>query len=326
MFEWQFQTESNEGNANVICGWDKKKLLGICGYVPLKVSWGDLSKPLKATWAINWIVREKAPLGLGLLLFKEIYKKYKFILTCGVSKDGANFYKALGGVFCKRIPRYIYVLNKKVSANMLNPDAFKKDFGSFNLISDQKSFISIKKLSSEKLYQPNWNFYPELRYGTVRTFDYLYWRYINHPVFNYYIFIKGGPKKPSVCVYRIEESFGYYNAKVGRIVEFYHPNDSKGKLDGLMLMNFILNKMKEDECAYADFICTNKTYKETIIECGWHIEPKDLQILPVRLTPIERSIRHQNMAILADKSFPIPEFDEMYITKSDADEDIPTSL
>jgi len=175
-------------------------------------------------------------------------------------------------------------------------------------------------------YDPDWRLYPGLLFGTVRSLEYLTWRYLDHPVFKYHIVIEGSPERPVVCVYRIERAFGYYEALVGRIVEFFYPNDQGGKTEGLNVMHAVLQHLKNASCAYADFICSNRSYGRAIVDLGGGEEPGDSQILPVRLTPIERSIRHQNFAYFTPQGYPSPALERMYVTKSDIDGDSPASI
>jgi hypothetical protein len=175
-------------------------------------------------------------------------------------------------------------------------------------------------------YDPDWQLYPGLLFGIVRSLEYVTWRYLNHPVFRYHIVTNSLPERPVVCVFRIEKAFGYYEALVGRIVDFFYPDDQRGETEALGLMQTVLQHLKDSGCAYADFICSNRRYSQVIIDLGGQEEPGDNQLLPVRLTPIERSIYHQKFAYYAPQGYPAPAFERMYVTRWDCPAMIPGDI
>lgn len=359
-FSWQFQADADF--ANVVCGWDGDELLGICGYIPVKMHWGDLSTKNSAAWPINWIVKPKAPPGLGFLLFRKIQNRFPIVIGSGASSEGKAFYQALKGRYYEHVPRYLCVLNSAKSQpltlaesrNQLeewrapengDPALFLKQ--RFQLINGEVSLYQKKEKvledSHESIdihdfrqterfkkiflahYKPDWVKYSCLTFGTVRTINYLMWRYLEHPVFNYHLAIAGEREKPALCVWRVEWTVGEANVPVARMVEFFHPDNQTGVELGKSLLSNILNELKKQGCAYIDFICSSQKIGQTLLETGWLAESGDRMILPVRLTPIEKTLRHQNVEFVVGKEYPKPALESMYITKSDADEDRPVS-
>lgn len=326
-FEWQFQVKPDDENARIICGWDNGELLGIHGYLPLSVHWGDSGRTAEAIWTMYWMTKKQAPRGLGLLLTKKIQEMSPILLSLNASKIGSSFLKALGWSFFGRIPRYICVFDKKQCIYMLSEGATGKDIDHFIFKSGSKNSSSLSEFNlKEDNYSPEWQLYPGLAFSSVRSLEYLTWRYVDHPVFHYHIILKGQKHRPSVCVYRIEQAFGLYEAKVGRIVDFFYPDDNQGRSEAVILMDSVLKYMENVGCAYADFICTNKVYSQIFIDLGGNEECGGQQILPVRLAPIERMPRHQNLVFFAAKGHFVPNLDSMYITKSDIDGDSPARI
>ena len=168
-------------------------------------------------------------------------------------------------------------------------------------------------------YQPRWHEYPAMAFGTIRSLDYLQWRYFRHPVFRYSAWAVGVPERPAVCVFRIEQAFGDCEARVARVVEFFHPNDAEGESQGVELIRAVSKRLKLEGCVYGDFIGSSSTYGETLVKAGW-IEEADQQTLPVRLSPVERKPRYQNLTFTVAQALPSPNLESMYVTRSDGDE------
>ncbi|OGX21670.1 MAG: hypothetical protein A2Y04_02350 [Omnitrophica WOR_2 bacterium GWC2_45_7] len=326
-FEWQFQADPSDGNASVLCGWENDRLVGILGYLPFSVHWGELGNPYPAVWLLYWMVRKETQRGLGWLLTKRIQEKYTLLLTVNASELGGPFFKKLGWAFFPRVARYTCVFDKKQCVPLLFPSAIESDLDKmiFRPIFPDPDSITEVALNKEN-YHPDWKLYSGLSFGTVRSLSYLTWRYFKHPVFKYYVILKGEAQRPAVCIYRIEKAFGIYDALVGRIVDFFHPDDKQGKTDGLILMQGVLQYLKNKGCSYVDFICSNRTYSQTFLDLGADEEPNDRQILPVRITPIQHTLRHQNFAFLAPQGGHFPVLENMHITKSDIDGDGPALI
>lgn len=325
-FEWQFLSKYNQGNAKMLCALEDGKLQCILGYIPLQVHWGDLNKPIAAAWTLAWMTRKNSVKGLGFLLQKKIKELHPFSLTVNASAMGQPILQAMGWISYSPVPRYISILDAEKCLKMVFHGVGRRDIGQF-CINEKINGSSrlVETLPNKDIYNPEWSRYTGLRFGTVRSLKYIQWRYIEHPMFKYHFVTKGAPERPAVCVYRIENAFGDYEAKVARIVDFFFPNDQEGMDDGTSLLSSVLKRIKADGCAYADFICSSRFYSRPFIEFGAAEEPTDRQMFPMRLMPIERVVRHQNVAFITPLGYTLPALDEMYITKSDIDGDGPAN-
>ena len=325
IYEWQFQVKKNHGKGNMICAWDGDSLVGILGYMPSEVLWGDFNKPLNGVWSINWMVDEKYRHGIGWLLMRKLQEMFSIVFGTDATEENLRLIKHADWRFYPALPRYISILNIDKSLQMLNKDFSAKNIKSFlfkrNGNEEDVLFVDREQESKFESFNLDWQHYPSLAYGTIRSKDYLVWRYLNHPALEYTIAIKGESKRPAVCVYRIEQTFGEYKALVGRVVEFFHPNDAKGRKDGLGLINTVLHKLEKAGCAYVDFICSSMKYGETLLNSGFGMEPVDNQILPVRLTPVEQKKHKYSIEIGAGKEISIPPLGNLYVTKGDGDMD-----
>lgn len=326
-FEWQFQSKYNGGNAKIICVRENGKLQGILGYIPLQVHWGDLTKPLHAAWTLAWMTRKNSVKGIGRVMAKKVQEMYPLALTVNASRIGAPILQALRWTCYSPVPRYVIVFDVERCLKMVFSGRTKKDLDAYSINEEIYNTTPVAiTIPNKDVYHPDWNLYHELRFGTVRSLEYIQWRFIEHPMFKYYFVMNGAPERPAVCVYRIDDAYGDYEAKVGRIVDFYFPNDENGQIDGTALLSTVLKQLKGDGCVYADFICSSRAYSRPFIECGAAEEPEHRQIFPMRLAPIERVARHQNVAFTTPRGYPLPSLEEMHVTKSDIDGDSPTSI
>jgi len=324
-FRWQFQIESKDETANLVCAWKEDRLLGIYGYLPLKVHWGNLKQPVQGVWTLYWMVNKEAPKGLGWLLVKKLNgMKFPLQLSVNASEIGRPMFTALNWTFYPRISRYICVLNEKQCVTMLCPGATKNDLKDKYFKSTGRP-TALKHIENESDYRPTWALYSSLAFGTVRSFDYFRWRYINHPIFKYHITLEGESNRPVICVYRIEQAYGNYEYKVGRIVDFFHPSDERGRKEGKRLLNAVVQHLYNINCSFVEFICSNRELIQSFIDIGAKEEPEDRHILPARLTPIQNVFRNQNIVFCGNKELEVPSLEKMYITKSDIDGDSPSS-
>jgi hypothetical protein len=312
--------------ANIICGWYNNNLLGILGYVPLPMSFGK-NNQIDSVWTLYWMVDKNAPKGLGFLLLKRIKELFTFIGTVNASKLGVTLLKSQGWRFYPRIPRNIVVFDKIKCINMLFNGGKDSDLENFLYRPNKKIKSEFKAPDiNDENYKPDWNLYPNLSLGVVRSNKYFNWRYIKSPAFDYKIVINGEPERPAVCVYRIENAFGDSKDKVGRIVDYFFPNDQRGQEQALSLLNVVLKHFNDEGCAYSDFFCSNSSSNSIFKKLGGGLE-QEKQILPVRIRPVEKKEFYQNFCILTPegKENIIKDIEYMYITKSDIDGDGPSS-
>jgi len=325
-FEWQFRANA-QGDTTIISAWDDGQLIGILGYLPFKIFWGQMDNPQEGVWGLYWMVRKQGPQGLGWLMMKRFQKMSSLLLTVNSSDMGGPFIQKLGWTRYSRVPRHIFVMDRARSSHMLSPGATQGDLEGFFLkLPVPVPSIERAAVLNQGNYNPDWTLYSHLKFGTVRSLEYLKWRFMDHPVFDYQIILQGPAHRPCVCIFRIEKAFGSYESNVGRIVDFYFPNDLKGIKEGQELFGAVLNSLKEAGCVYADFICSNKLCNEAARAWGGSEESEGRQVLPSRLAPIQHLLRHQNIAFVDLKNKIRPECSDLYVTKSDIDGDGPAGI
>ena len=325
LFEWLFCVHENNGYANIFCAWDSGQLIAIHGYVKMQVFWGDINLPQEAVWTAYWMTSKEAPAGTGWLLTRAIQKIQSLTLSVNASSFGLQILKSIGWKYIPIIPRYLLSLDIKQCKKLL-PIGLREDILEEFKLKDNIRDISIPEIQINNLnYNPDWALYPLMKYGTVRSLDYLRWRYLQHPFFDYKIVFQGGFERPAVCIYRVEKAYGYYESLVAHIVDFYFPNDSTGEEDARDVLMSVVSTLKKQGCSFVDFYCSMPSFSRIFEELGANEEPEDKEILPTKLEPILHKNFNQNL-IYFSKDNVHPNSTEMYITKSDIDGDSPVNL
>jgi hypothetical protein len=166
-----------------------------------------------------------------------------------------------------------------------------------------------------------------MSFSTLRDVAYLNSRYVDYPFFRYDIFVKGPATAPAVCVVRVIDGLdkdGKQVVKVGRILEFFFPENSEGIGEGKTLLKQVVSYFGQQNCDYADFYCTNDSYIKFFLENAFKQDSEGT--LPSLLDPVDGSRKYQNFEIFVSKKLAetYPEAKStFYITRADGDQDRP---
>ncbi len=324
-FDWQFRI-GTDGNSPILSAWDEGELQGILGYLRWPVFWGAPDQTLDSVWTLYWMVRPEAPKGLGWLLHRKLMERFPVALSVNTSAQGGPLLSAMGWTLEARVPRRLFVFDAEACAPLLGPESSRDALSPFLCAPKTVEVSDTDAAVDGNSYRPDWTLYFERAFGTVRSLDYLRWRYLSHPFFEYRVELRGAPERPAVCVFRVERIFGAAQGLAGRIVDLYHPLDEQGRLDGRAALGAALSELKSAGCAFADFVGSHDAFNATAQEAGGNEEPVERQILPSRLTPLQHLRREQNLAWFASKGLERPALGLIHCTRSDIDGDGPASL
>jgi hypothetical protein len=322
-FSWLFRVNETNNSAPVMCAWDGEELVAILGCLDLRLRWGGRQADFPALGLTHWMSSKRAPLGVGWVLARQALGRHPLAVTLNASRYGAPFFRSLGWHFRERIPRYLCVFDQSGCAQISSPEG--------RALLGQLRFRSPRtgrqpRWGSLENYAPEWERYPQMAFGIKRSKEYLQWRYVEHPVFSYQLSVAGDHRCPAVCVYRLETAYGCKEMVVGRILEFYYPDDPEGREEGILLMGWVLEQLQARGCGFVEFYCTSQVYGQTIIDLGGGMEPAELYVLPTRLTPIQAQRHDLNLAFAAPRDLPVPAESELYFTRADVDGDQPVTV
>ncbi len=317
IFEWQFQADLNGGRANVVTVWEGGRLIGMLGYMPVDIFWGDVETTRRGAWTANWVVDEDHRGDAGWLMLRQVGEMFDVTLGIGGKPETLKISKHLGWAVYPHIPRFLAILNKEAAASVAG-----SNLPDVTSVSIPNTAPVLQFLEDEGDYQPDWRHYPHMNHGTVRSYEHLKRQYIDHPIFRHFILIEGPPERPSLCVFRMQLAYdGEVSVRTGRVVEFFHPMDEVGKDGGLTLMLNVLAHLRDQGCAYLDIHHCNDLSIATLRRAGWIEEPAARQTLPGRVCPIDRNHRTTNRIIYADQANPPVPLSSLFVTGGDGDED-----
>jgi hypothetical protein len=317
LFEWQFSRSQHQGVANMVCAYDEGSLVGILGYIPVDMFWGNKEKLIQGAWMANWMVHPSHRKGVGPLLMRRLMELYPVLLGQGAGIMNVPIARTLGFRVFPKIPRFIAIFDHQRTRQFLtSPDCSLPD-----VLTTRTPFLHIERGLSDE-YNPDWGRYSDLQFASVRNAEYLNWRYVNHPLFSYYILIAGEPTEPTVCVYRLEQTKGVVVDCVGRIVELFFPDGRDGEILGREILSAALYDMQQRGCAFVDCYFSSSRGSQAVIEAGM-FDATDLA-LATRLSPVELNHHPQNLEMWVKSGFNYPDdLAKLYVTKSDGDQDRP---
>lgn len=313
IFEWFFVRGEDKEHANMLVAYEEDKLVSLLGYLPTDFNWNG--EVVYGAWTAFWMTIEEYRNGVGVLLMRKLTELFPIVATQGASAMNQAIVSKMRFQFLERIPKSVYVFNSEKIASSLGYNKTKSNLN-FDLVED----INEVDFSGMKDYSPEWNLYPALNFGTLRTHQYIDQRYATYPFFKYKIFVEGPKNSPSVCVARVVETDR--GIKVARILDFFFPETKEGKEEGLSLMKKCLKHFQKQGCDYADFYCTSLTYLETLEAVSFERDYNDE--LPSLLDPIDMSRKVQNAEIYVAPTLKAksPEgINQFFISRGDGDQD-----
>ena len=316
LFDWFFLRNKEKGFANLIVAYEENKLISLLGYIPTTFIWGD--EVIEGAWMAHWMTLEGHRFGIGALLMKKITEMFPIVAGQGASQMNREIVTKMKFRFLEKIPKMVYVFNYEKIEKIFD---FQPKDKIVKERDDLGNAIEVHKLSREN-FNPNWDAYPSLQYGTLRNSEYLNYRYIKYPFFKYHVFVEGDRTDPALLVARVVNTSR--GIRVARILELFFPENDMGKKRGLLLVNRCLNFFEQQNCDYADFYNNSKSCLNLLLEAGFIAE--DLGELPSLLDPIDMSRRFQNLELFIapflKKKYPNCE-DQFYVTRADGDQDRP---
>ena len=316
LFDWFFLRNKNKEMANLIVAYEGDKLISLLGYLPTQFLWG--SEEISGVWMAHWMTMEGYRFGIGALLMKKITEMFPVVAGQGASLMNQEIVTKMKFKFLEKIPKVVYVFNHDKVEQFFNYRIEKKD----DILLERCAVAKETTAITRENFNPDWNLYPSLKYGTLRDSDYLNYRYIDYPFFKYNIFIEGEAVSPVLLVARIVETSK--GIRVARILEFFFPEDESGKKRGLSLVKKCLTFFKQHNCDYADFYCNSNTHLNLLLEANFTNE--NVGALPSLLDPIDMSRRFQNLELFVSSElkakYPNCE-NEFVVTRADGDQDRP---
>lgn len=315
-YKWQFVDVPRQDNIDNCCiAIDNGIIVGVMGVNSREFSLEN--NKLQGAELTTWfILKEYRSKGVALKMLEYLQNKYDILIGMGISQDALNIYLRTGFHFLKAIPRYLYVNNwEKISKLTENVNLAKKVSKFWQ--SHEKSIEYIESDYNNSLII-------DFKYNAFsRNYDYIRWRYINHPYFKYNIKVISPMENQNLKVFvclRIEENIDN-NLRILHVVDFYGNNGAFKEA-----LVYIKKYAKENNCDLIDFFSTNSEINSYFIKDGWFsILDHDFFQFPHLFQPLElRNPATTSMIYWSNKNFEqMCDIGKLYITKQDCDFDRP---
>ena len=332
-FDWQYLKNPHNFFKNYSVGIIKenKRFLGFLGLVPYKFKIFDKTHENCGALCNLMIDNACRALGLGSVLVASCQKHFSLVTGTGYNPKTEWMYKRIGNWFAMgNINRHIFIIDPKKCAlieNPRNPDfnKFERFIKKETVHSSQYNFEKIEKFEND--INVFWKKARDRFPITVeRDKDYLNWRFVNHPMLEYGLYVaKNGEKIAGYLVSRMEtakEDGQEY--KIARIIDLV----SVGECDDFIINSFI-SLMRQKRADFIDFFSTGEFYAKSLERCGFiDTEKYCLSKFPRVFKPIERTRGPINFLMYFDDSLKnmkkkLLDVNSWYMTLSEGDLDRP---
>jgi hypothetical protein len=311
---WQFGQTSTASCSVKIALLDGR-IVASLGYIPTEVSLK--SATVRGAWVVNWIVDpEQRRLGLGPMLMREVMRQFDITLNVGPGADARELLGRMRWTDFGELPRYVRVLNTAAASGLIGlqvecpPNVQTADRG-----------VSVRRIERFTQSAGNlWNQFARSHVaGACRTPEYLNWRYVDHPVFEYRLFeASRNGVLTGFAVYRLEP-VSEPCVTIGRIVELICIDGA-----GEALLQALVDDAKA-QAVLLDFFCSLPGYRTLMHTAGFCDSSQPwVASVPTVFQPIDR--RRTGIPFWVDLTKSNGADVDWYVTKGDADQDRPSHL
>ncbi|MEL7282790.1 MAG: hypothetical protein AAGK79_20735, partial [Pseudomonadota bacterium] len=322
---WQMSVRNSpafEGAAVAGVGYfDEDRLMGFMGAMPTPFNLDGVR--VSGTWLCNLLAApETHDKGIGLKLMTSVHSlPFQVIGAVGINLSVIPMYRAMRYVTGDRVPRYIRVLDPDRFAQIVDGDSWR------DLAVPTQSTASGLRTESVAEIPQTWNTawqrFAEQGYaGTDRDADYITWRYLEHPTFDYKVALTQNAQGEAVglCVWRIEP-IRDSDISVCRLIDLIALSPEAVRA----LSATVEDHARAHDCAMIDHYSTHPI-AQNLRSAGWFPEEAAPDCaVPCLFQPLAPGRRDMNYVVRfakRDGRMPIDPA-RVHIVKSDGDQDRP---
>lgn len=318
-FKWFFKNPFSSPPSCMHVVKKNGEIISEHGFVPNRFKLFD--KIIKSQCVVNCMARkEYRGKGTGFVLCKCSEENTDLSINLGYNLNGKIILQRLKWKEMPYLKRFVKILNLKKIEKLTKSSGF--DLGKENEIKIKNDLIFEKRETIDEDIILFWNKIKGKYPITVeRSKKYLDWRYVNHPLLKYHIFItKRGNEIQSFIILRIEKTENY---KIGRIIDFISMDNTEE-----FTLFRLIELCQKQGVDLIDFFFTGNFHAKTLKKLGFvEAKKRPYTLIPVLLNPIDRTKKYINFAFkliskdLYDKR--INNINNWYLTKGDSDRDRP---
>jgi hypothetical protein len=346
LFEWTFGRSGlwDRDGYSFALAEDRGEVVGILGGIPF--TFNRFGKASRGMWLANYMMRpdhRRGPVGIRLLNMLT-GPPYEAVVAFGVVPSAVPLYRLLRWRILETIPRHIIVLPQAEERmacllRLARPD-WTMDraaaLARFFCIQEGPAIMSTRSMGSglkappAEWDQKDWAIISRQTVGAARDLDYLTWRYMRHPLFDYrFICIPEGART-GLLVWRLEtirqatpEGMTELDC-FGRLVEFLPVSSANAR----ELLAAFRQELSDMQAMGADYYGYHGKTRQYLEENGFRSVDRHPEgwSVPARFQPLDHRGGGIISAVLIEDDTAVPSSDvesSWYWTKSDADQDRP---
>lgn len=303
LFDWQYK---GPNNYNFVVAKDKKKIIGILGFIPNKKYDREIIENI--IWLALWKVNEyKKYVGVGTrLLLKLINDNPDSVVAVnGIEDNVLKIYESFG--FQIGSLKQFYILNPNIDSRLIvgsTPYSFKENE---NLVSELYGSFENLNGSLDDLKESLF-----IKFNRYKSKNFLQERYLNNPFYDYHFFLFKCEDYESLII--IREINANSDEKILRVIDFIgDPNSIK------FIARFLYRFILDNNYSYIDFLIDGID-QQILFESGFYLSSKDSFWLPNYYEPLSMEFVNINTAIKLKNK------EKFMILKGDGDQDRPNLL
>lgn len=322
-YEWQFLgPPGTDGQDNCcIAVDDDGSIMGVMGLHerPFIYAGSPISGAELTTWIVRSDIQKR---GVGPQMLQYLQTKYEFLLGLGITPAAVAVYLRHGFRFFNPIPRFMRVLNWERVEPFAQIDERAKKFDRYwkqklterpayrdcGLDADLVDAVGASFSSTANMF--------------LRNYEFLRWRYIDHPAFKYETTVIQSPvadSKGAVVAFRIQDPTP--NLRVAHVTDLY--GDDRSMRSAL---SFLDDEFRARNVDFVDFYSTNGKHQGLLLTNDWFSLGSDnCFTFPHLFNPIElRSPASTSMVVWTRHDQAVLfNISNSYFSKQDSDFDRP---
>lgn len=341
LFDWTFGRRSHwvGSGYSFALAEEHGEVVGTLGGIPF--TFNDRGRTSEGVWIANYALRPDYRKGATAFKLLDMFRgePYEVTIACGLNPETTVIYRVLRGRVLPPMPRHVAVLPGRQDRMAALIGTAHPDWDGDRIDRLSAAFTMNTRLSAPEQWGDNipdcwdaaeWPRISKATIGAARDAQYLRWRYIDHPSFEYKIVTREDAGRTGLAVWRRET----INVQEGctlrpfddfmRIVEFLPVSKANaGELLGcLVSLADRLNVVGMDFFGYDSW---SRQYLNELGMLAVDGEP-DGSLIPTRFQPLDGKATQVYNAMFADDRTPecsVGGDCRWYWTKSDSDQDRP---
>ena len=309
-------------------GWDGDQLVAVLGEIPVPFSFEGRSG--RGSWLALW--KNSSPgthAGLGLELFRRssVNPLAEFVGGIGVNKQVKPAYRLLRFALYEDLSLHLVLNPEKTSHLVQRKKTWDADRAQAFLprLAPPAGARVVRAPVEREPWEAFWDRQRKQIVAVDRTYEYLAWRYLNHPYYRYeWLQVRDDAGAlAAVGVYRIDR-LRDLGESVLHVVEFLGDPEARPPLAAALV-----GVMRETGASFLGFRCSHRPSLDAWLPAGgvhYGADDPTYQV-PSLFQPVVPNYRPLIWAYrMNGNSIALPGLDRLYATRSDGDQDRPSRL